>query len=119
MRLKFFNVDLKTAKWTFGDIFNAIYHMQIDILTVYLFGTDLYFITYKISYQLSQGTVGFAAPLVMKVFSDMTCLAGILMFESLIYVFKNIFSSLMLYISARASINSCFNLLFSISKYSI
>jgi len=40
MRLKLFYVHLKTAKWAFGDVFNAIYHMQIDVFSVYLLGTD-------------------------------------------------------------------------------
>lgn len=50
MILKFFNVDLKTAKWTLGDVFNAIYHMQIDVLTVYLLGTVINDLRYLTSY---------------------------------------------------------------------
>lgn len=82
MRLKLFYVHLKTAKWAFGDVFNAIYHVQIDVFSVYLLGTDLFYYSKSIYYQLSQGTVGFSAPLVMKVFSEVGSLTDILMFES-------------------------------------
>ena len=77
MLLELFDVHLRLAIRAFRDILQTIDHMQIKFAAIDLFLTTNRH-KKKSAYQLSQGTVGFSAPLVMNVLSGAGCWGGLI-----------------------------------------